>query len=265
MAPSQHDWLSLDEAARRLGVTFATLEKWIARRHLATHTAAGTTWVSSKDADKLSVGRANVESMDSARALLSAALRGDVPSSLAIVREVVASLGVAAAIESTIIPCLAEVGAKWDDGTYLITDEHIVSGVVIDVLARVREDVIPPLPSRVAASVVLGDDAHDVGARICQLCLEGAGFEARLIGLGPPIDDLLLWLGRHAEVSVLCCTVPMSANREHAQSAIVDIVAAFPNLKVFVGGAGSRRLDALPSGARRLISFIELDAVLRFE
>jgi methanogenic corrinoid protein MtbC1 len=261
---TEAQWLTPIEAARRLRIGLLTLHHWVDGGMLTRVDRDGAAWISEADVTRLSLDRAPLDDeAGAARQVLAAALRGDASEALRVVREQTAIIGsVAVALEALIVPCLVEVGARWDDGKYLVSDEHIVSGVLSDVLVHLVQDHRQAAMRGRAACFVLGDDPHSIGARLCQACLENRGVRTYLVGGGVPAYDAAKWVARVAPLDILCFSLPATVKADVAEAELETIAAAAPNARIFLGGAGVHRVKRTVERSVVLRSLFELESVL---
>lgn len=264
MTSTDGEWLTPIEAARRLRIGMLTLRHWVDGGMLTSVDREGVAWISEVDVARLSLDRAPLDDeAGAARQVLVAALRGDATEALRVVREQTAIIGsLAIALEALIVPCLVEVGARWDEGRYLVSDEHVVSGVLSDVLVHLVQDHRQAEMRGRAACFVVGDDPHSIGARLCQACLENRGVRTYLVGGGVPAQDAAKWVARVAPLDILCFSLPATVKADLAEAEIETIAAAAPNARIFLGGAGVYRVKRTVERSLVLSSLFELESVL---
>ena len=256
-------WVSIDSSALQLGVTAATVRRWVKTGKLEFVRVAGVTRVSRDGVNLLSVGKLPKDTWQKSRAFFRVAASGDSRQAFAMFRRYwtkVESLVVA--LEDIVVPCLVETGAYWSESRILVADEHVVSAVVTDVLIWSRQIIAPRESHGAAAAVTLGGDPHEHGARLCQVCVELAGLPCTLLGPGLPLSDLLAWIQRHRP-TLLCCSIPGTVDSAVAVEEVHRIWASLGGGQLILGGAGSFGIGELPPDVFQLGSLSELEAVLR--
>jgi len=89
-------------------------------------------------------------------------------------------------------PALYEIGHRWALGDLNVAQEHYATSVaqsLLDVLSASRRR--PPPDGRLAIVTATPDEQHTLGARMVADFLEADGWEALLLGAGPPVRDVL--------------------------------------------------------------------------
>lgn len=83
------------------------------------------------------------------------------------------------------------VGIKWAVGDIKVADEHIISSIVDDCLARRIYNIQTPVDSnKTAVLACIEGNYHTTGLRICQLALKQAGWNVIYCGANTPLADL---------------------------------------------------------------------------
>ncbi|HEX5780629.1 MAG TPA: corrinoid protein, partial [Solirubrobacteraceae bacterium] len=139
-----------------------------------------------------------------------------------------------------LIPSLEEVGARFERGDYFVPEMLIAARAMQGAL-----DILRPLLAETGTKPIgtflmgtVKGDVHDIGKNLCNIMLEGAGFEVIDLGVNVPPERFVEQINEHAPDVVgfsafLTTTMPMfKANINALQKAgIRDKVA------VMVGGA----------------------------
>jgi len=89
-------------------------------------------------------------------------------------------------------PALYEIGHRWALGDLNVAQEHYATTVaqsLLDVLSASRRR--PPPDGRLAIVTATPDEQHSLGARMLADFLEADGWEALLLGAGPPVRDVV--------------------------------------------------------------------------
>jgi methanogenic corrinoid protein MtbC1 len=89
-------------------------------------------------------------------------------------------------------PALYEIGHRWALGDLNFAQEHYATTVaqsLLDVLSENR--LHPPPDGRLAIVTATPDEQHSLGARMLADFLAADGWEALLLGAGPPARDIL--------------------------------------------------------------------------
>lgn len=131
-------------------------------------------------------------------AFLAAALRPDVDALTEMVLGAVERDGALSVYDELLAPALREVGHRWERDELTVADEHLVTALTEQVLARVRHRAGP---GPVAVSACTPGNDHRLGATMVADTLGLAGWSALLLASPTPFDDLVSFAsGRDARL-----------------------------------------------------------------
>ena len=151
-------------------------------------------------------------------------------------------------------PAMASIGTDWAQGRLTAAQEHLASGAVLEMLARVR-----PLVERSsradrgrAICACLQGEQHAIGIHMVALVLGAAGYRVAMLGANVPTADLALMVAGDSP-ALLALSASSNANPEALRGdlAVVSSAAAASKTKVVVGGPGFDRLSSLPGNVVR--------------
>jgi DNA-binding transcriptional MerR regulator len=151
-------------------------------------------------------------------------------------REVVARLGWAQALDRAIYPALNEVGEAWRRGTTTPAHEHFISELIRrELSAAVAERRVESSDTPPVLLACVEDERHDLGLLGLALMLQDEGVPVVYLGADVPTSELL-----HAGASVAPSAICLSATAPNsvpmlAVGARAVITARLP-VKLFVGG-----------------------------
>ena len=151
-------------------------------------------------------------------------------------------------VQQLLAPAQLAAGQRWHDGRYTVAQEHIVSGVVDDILGLLAIHAPRPASRQTVALVCAEGEWHTTPARMAALCLRDEGWRVQFLGGSLPADHLATSLRQIApEVVAVSCTLPL------ALTGVPPLVEAShrAGAPVITGGIGfggdglrSRRLGA---------------------
>ncbi len=169
------------------------------------------------------------------------------------------ALGSGPFIRRVAFPLLTEVGRRWSEGTLSVADEHLVSGLLHNLLGsllRLRGQVARP-PVLLAT---LSGERHEFGLLLVALLLVDAGIGVSYLGADLPVADVVE-ATRRSGAMVVGVSVVNGENRRHAAQQIVQLERQLPaTTEVWLGGRDARAVAA----ARRTRALV-LDEVERVE
>ncbi|HEU4657216.1 MAG TPA: B12-binding domain-containing protein [Capillimicrobium sp.] len=171
--------------------------------------------------------------------LLDALLAGDTARAELIALDAVGGrLSLTDLYVDVITPALHEIGERWQRGELSVADEHLATGIVEDVMARVGRSGTR-LPRRSRERLLLAgaeNEGHVVGLRMLADLAEGAGFDVRYLGAAVPADALAD-LTRRLEPRIVCLTASVGAPSAAVVEA-VEAVLEIEDVDVLLGGTG---------------------------
>lgn len=115
------------------------------------------------------------------------------------------------AIQQVLAPAQRLVGGYWHLGTYTVTQEHVVSAVVDDLLGLLTAHTARPTAEHTVAMVCAEGEWHTTPARMAALCLRDAGWRVQFLGGSLPPEHLGASLQQLAPRAVaISCTLPLA-------------------------------------------------------
>jgi len=92
-----------------------------------------------------------------------------------------------------LIPALEEVGRLFEEGTYFVP-EMLVAAQAMQGSMKILRPLIAETDAKPVGKFVMGTvkgDIHDIGKNLCNVMLEGAGFEVFDLGVNVPEQDFV--------------------------------------------------------------------------
>jgi methanogenic corrinoid protein MtbC1 len=152
----------------------------------------------------------------------------------------------------SLIPALEEVGRLFEEGTYFVP-EMMVAAKAMKGAMHLLQPLIAASGMEPVGKFVMGTvkgDIHDIGKNLCNIMLEGAGFEVIDLGVNVDPETFLEALREHQPDALgmsafLTTTMGMfKVNIEHiAQAGLRDLAV------IYVGGAPVTQEYATQVGA----------------
>lgn len=139
-----------------------------------------------------------------------------------------------------LIPSLEEVGRLFEGGTFFVP-EMLVAAKAMQGAMGILKPLIAETGAKPVGAFVMGTvkgDIHDIGKDLCNIMLEGAGFQVIDLGVNVPPDIFVDAVRAHRPQFVgmsafLTTTIPMFRPTMDALAA----AGLRDGVKVFVGGA----------------------------
>lgn len=140
----------------------------------------------------------------------------------------------------SLIPALEEVGRLFEEGTYFVP-EMLVAARAMSGAMEILRPLIAETGTKPVGTFVMGTvkgDIHDVGKNLCNIMIEGAGFNVIDLGVNVGEDTFVEAIKEHKPDAVgmsafLTTTMPMFIPTIEA----IEKAGLRDNVKIFVGGA----------------------------
>jgi methanogenic corrinoid protein MtbC1 len=169
-------------------------------------------------------------------ALVTAARTLDAAGLAATLDEAFAAAPFEEVVDDWLLPQLAGLGAAWTAGTVSVGGEHFVSAAVQRRIAAAFEeaDVLEGSP-RVLVGLGRGS-RHELGVLAFAAVLRRAGVDVVYLGADVPPESWVV-LTSGAPVAAVVLGVPTASDSTAARETLGALAAAYPRLRLYVGGA----------------------------
>jgi len=173
--------------------------------------------------------------------LYGSVLSGDVDSAVAVTQE-----GLGADVEPTVllfdamIPALEEVGRRFETGEVFLPEMLIAANAMQGAMTILRPLIVAAGVETVGRFVMgtVAGDIHDVGKNLCNVMLEGAGFEVIDLGINVPAEAFVEAI-REMEPDVVGMSAFLTTTAiEFARN--IELIAEAglrDQVKILIGGA----------------------------
>jgi 5-methyltetrahydrofolate--homocysteine methyltransferase len=138
------------------------------------------------------------------------------------------------------IPALEEVGRLFEIGEYFVP-EMLISARAMQGAMNILKPLIAETGAKPIGTFVMGTvkgDIHDIGKNLCDIMLEGAGFNVIDLGVNVPPEKFIEAIQQHQPQAVgmsafLTTTMPMFKTNIEA----IKAAGLRDRVKILVGGA----------------------------
>ena len=173
-----------------------------------------------------------------------------------------AVLGLPRFLRERVAPLLDEVGDAWGRGEIEIRHEHFFSEVLEDELRSLRAPLESATGGRPVVIASLPNELHGLGLQIAALAIVTAGRSVRVLGPHLPVEEIVQ-AAKVLDAAAVGLSVSVFANPEETAREIEAVRERLPDeVALWIGGAGSTKLENLPSGVEKTASLDDLDRVL---
>jgi methanogenic corrinoid protein MtbC1 len=183
---------------------------------------------------------------------LSSALRQaldafDEPAAQAVLDRLVSDLSLGAVLREVVVPYLAELGERWEQGTASIAQEHFASNVIRGRLAGLARGWGNGHGPRAILACPPGE-LHDLALMVFGIVLNRNGWRIDYLGMNTPVEELARTVdARRPDLVVLAATLPENLEPHAAQ-----LTALARRAPLALAGAGATAQIATAVGARLL-------------
>lgn len=210
------DFLTLQEAAEKLGVHYMTAYRYVRLGRLAAHKERGTWRVAVRDLELFQhengsessapVSRKNVPWSER---LENRLLEGDASGAWKVVEAVLTAGTTPIDVYAKVVaPALRSIGDKWERGDIGVADEHQASVLVSRLIGRLGPQ-FNRRGRRRGTVVVAGPtgERHSLNLTMAADVLRAAGYSVVDLGSDLPADDFQAAVARHEPVEAVCIGV----------------------------------------------------------
>jgi excisionase family DNA binding protein len=253
--------VSAGEAARRLGVAPATIQRWVDSGVLhAERTAGGHRRIYVTELRRLIAANRPAEVDGPLSDWLHVLMSGDprnVKAALIAARQL---SGCWAETADTVASAIAEIGRRWEAGTCQVFEEHAASEALRRGAAICAAEIpCPDDAPRVVLFTVEGE-RHTLGLSLAELVFAEAGWRVLWLGEGAPADELKSLVAQLKPdllaVAASSASPPDAIARYQEK---LRRIAARARLPLVLAGSG---LWAAAPKAHRIVTFRELRSLL---
>jgi excisionase family DNA binding protein len=253
--------VSAGEAARRLGVAAATIQRWVDKGLLhAERTPGGHRRIHVAELRRLIAANRTTELSGPLAEWLDVLFDGNALKTRIALLTSRQRLGSWGETADEVASALAEIGRCWEAGTCQVFQEHISSEALRRAAAVCASEMHPGAGAFCATLFSIEGERHTLGLSLAELVFAEAGWRSIWIGEGPPVDEFEVLVARHKPhlMAVSASAASRPGPIERYQSELIKI-ASSTGIPLILGGSGAWK--SLP-GATRVASFKDLQAWL---
>jgi len=253
--------VSAGEAARRLGVAPATIQRWVDSGVLhAERTVGGHRRIYVTELRRLIAANRRADINRPLTDWVAALLSGDprkVKAALVASRQMSESWADTA---DSVASAIAEIGRRWEAGSCRVFEEHAASEALHRAAAMCAGEILCPNDTPRVALFTIEGERHTLGLSLAELVFAEAGWHVLWLGEGAPADELKVLVTQLKPdllaVSASSASSPAAISRY--QETLIR--AASPaRIPLVLAGSG---LWAAASRAHRVVSFRDLQGLI---
>jgi DNA-binding transcriptional MerR regulator len=163
-------------------------------------------------------------------------------------------------IHQVAVPLLREVGERWHQGTLSIADEHLLSGMLRNLMAGLIQSRGGPGFPRLLLATPTGEQ-HDLGLLIIALLALDVGLEVSYLGADVPAADIVA-AAKRSGATIVGIALVYGDNSTHAVHEVSEILRGLPTaVELWLGGPEAASVAARVKSFRGSV----LDALPKVE
>jgi DNA-binding transcriptional MerR regulator len=152
--------------------------------------------------------------------------------------------------QAYVLPLLAEVGRRWEQGELSVAAEHLASNLLTAMLGEALRAARPAEPCAAIVFATPSGERHALGLFVAALTAAHAGAEPIFLGAGVPEEDLVASVLR-SRASVLALGL-VTIDSDVAAEVLQRLRARLPaRIEIWIGGPGMPHCAPIP-GVERL-------------
>jgi len=252
--------VSAGEAARRLGVAPATIQRWVDSGVLhAERTPGGHRRIYVTELRRLIAASRPAETAGPVAEWCDVLMTGNparVKAALIASRQ---QTGNWADTADEVAAAIAEIGRRWEAGDYQIFEEHATTEALRRAAAACVSEMHVGDGAPSATLLTVENERHTLGLTLAELVLAEARWRPVWIGEGPPADDLQSLVNKlKPDLLVVSASSVTSTKAVARYQAELGHIATAGNVVVLAGSGAWAPI----SNMQRLITFKDLRAFL---
>lgn len=142
-------------------------------------------------------------------------------------------------ILQAMVDSMGVVGDKFSSGEIFVP-EMLIAAKAMSKGVEVLKPLMAGDGSTSRGTCIIGTvagDLHDIGKNLVSMMIESAGFDIVDLGVDVPADTFVQAVKDNTNVKLVACSGLLTTTMPALKEAVQTIKAAFPSIKVIVGGA----------------------------
>ena len=165
--------------------------------------------------------------------------------------DAVIGLGLRRFVYEVVLPLVHQVGARWADGELSIAEEHLLTGMLRNLLASLTHGRAGH--GRPVVLATPAGERHEIGLLLVALLARDAGVNVVYLGVDLPAGDIVT-AAANSRACAVGLSVAVGKNRARACVEVAAIQAALSaDVELWLGGADAGNVAAGVKGFRGLV------------
>ncbi|MCG2729155.1 MAG: cobalamin-dependent protein, partial [Acetobacterium sp.] len=142
-------------------------------------------------------------------------------------------------ILQAMVDSMSVVGDKFSSGEIFVP-EMLIAAKAMSKGVEVLKPLMAGDGSTSLGTCIIGTvagDLHDIGKNLVSMMIESAGFDMVDLGVDVPADTFVKAIKDNSNVKLVACSGLLTTTMPALKEAVATVKAAYPDMKVIVGGA----------------------------
>nr|WP_320025383.1 corrinoid protein [uncultured Acetobacterium sp.] len=142
-------------------------------------------------------------------------------------------------ILQAMVDSMSVVGDKFSSGEIFVP-EMLIAAKAMSKGVEVLKPLMAGDGSTSLGTCIIGTvagDLHDIGKNLVSMMIESAGFDMVDLGVDVPADTFVQAVKDNSNVKLVACSGLLTTTMPALKEAVATVKAAYPDMKVIVGGA----------------------------
>ena len=142
-------------------------------------------------------------------------------------------------ILQAMVDSMGVVGDKFSSGEIFVPEMLIAAKAMSKGVEVLKPLMVGDGSASLGICVIgtVAGDLHDIGKNLVSMMIESAGFDMVDLGVDVPADTFVQAVKDNANVKLVACSGLLTTTMPALKEAVQTIKAAYPDMKVIVGGA----------------------------
>jgi methanogenic corrinoid protein MtbC1 len=165
-------------------------------------------------------------------------------------------------VTKRVSPLMETIGRRWADGELDIRHEHFATGIIEDILRRMRVSIREdPLGPRLVFAT-LPDEFHGLGLQMIALFATTAGARCTILGTNTPLEEIAQAV-EETKARAACVSVSLASAGVATDRKLGELKKTLPpGVDLLVGGKGARGVRRGPRGVRYISDVTDFEDLI---
>ncbi|MBX3042690.1 MAG: MerR family transcriptional regulator [Candidatus Kapabacteria bacterium] len=137
-------------------------------------------------------------------------------------------------LQNILIPLVEQIGIRWKEGSFRISQEHFASSIITGVLSRMRETEVPNDNSPAIIVCTPAGQRHEIGALIASVLIASSGWKVVYLGIDLPAEDIA-FAAKKTNAKAIAMSIVFPVNDSQIKTELLTLNEYLPTIKIIIG------------------------------